>query len=410
MATAISPLPGHLIQLTPKSSKDAGAVPTYQYRKSRKAPWCAILRVAGFPIQSRSFDTKAQAKAWAEPLELRLRAQKRSGRSLPHGLHVGNLVQRYLNEVTPQHRGAETETLRLNRFLREDALAQILAVDVASKDVAKWRDGRLKQVTPGTVNRELNLLHRIFELARKEWGLSLLNPVADVSRPKAPPGRDRRLQPEEEKFLLLGAGTLRNHYLAPLIAFAIATAMRRGEIVALDWQHVQLEDKRIVIPAANAKSGKARTLPLYKTIRDILAGLVSVSAGRQSETRTSSSMFPKSGLVFNTTADGVKKAWQRSIAAALRLYKEQCKENGQTPNPDFLHDIHFHDLRHEGTSRLLERGLSLPEVQSITGHTMASMVQRYAHIRADTLADKLDAMEKPMPPPEEGELRDNGLV
>ena len=89
---------------------------------------------------------------------------------------------------------------------------------------------------------------------------------------------------------------------------------------------------------------------------------------------------------------------------------EQCKENGQTPNPDFLHDIHFHDLRHEGTSRLLERGLSLPEVQSITGHTMASMVQRYAHIRADTLADKLDAMEKPMPPPEEGELRDNGLV
>lgn len=113
-----------------------------------------------------------QAKAWAEPLELRrLRAQKRGGRSLPRGLHVGNLVQRYLNEVTPQHRGAETETLRLNRFLREDGLAQILAVDVASKDVAKWRDGRLKQVTPGTVNRELNLLHRIFELARKEWAL-----------------------------------------------------------------------------------------------------------------------------------------------------------------------------------------------------------------------------------------------
>lgn len=376
MATAISPLPGHLIQLTPKSSKDAGAVPTYQYRKSRKAPWCAILRVAGFPIQSRSFDTKAQAKAWAEPLELRLRAQKRSGRSLPHGLHVGNLVQRYLNEVTPQHRGAETETLRLNRFLREDALAQILAVDVASKDVASWRDQRLKRVKPATVNRELNMLHRIFELARKEWGLSLLNPVADVSRPKPPSGRDRRLKAEEEKFLLRGAVALHNNYLAPLIAFAIATAMRRGELVALDWRHVDWSEKRLLVPAVNTKTAKPRALPLYKSVRDILEAL-----GRKD-----------SGLVFGTTADGVKKAWQRALVVALRLYEKQCVENGQTPDPEFLRDLHFHDLRHEGTSRLLERGLSLPEVQSITGHTMASMVQRYAHIRADTLADKLDAM------------------
>lgn len=81
---------------------------------------------------------------------------------------------------------------------------EYIAVDVTPKDIAKWRDGRLKQVTPGTVNRELNLLHRIFELARKEWGLSLLNPVADVSRPKPPPGRERRLKAEEEKFLLRG--------------------------------------------------------------------------------------------------------------------------------------------------------------------------------------------------------------
>ncbi len=61
--------------------------------------------------------------------------------------------------------------------------------------------------------------------------------------------------------------------------------------------------------------------------------------------------------------------------------------------PGFLRDLHFHDLRHEGPSRLLELGLSLPEFQSITGHTMALMVQRYAHIYADTMADKLDALD-----------------
>ena len=359
-------------------------MPTYQHRKDRKAPWRALVRVAGFPVQSRSFDTKAKAKAWAEPLELRLRAKKHGGQHMPAGLRVGNLVERYLDEVAPQHRGADTELLRLRRFEREDALAQVLAADVTPRDVARWRDVRLKQVSPGTVNRELNLLHRIFEVARKEWGIAIVNPVADVSRPKQPLGRDRRLHPDEEKYLLQGAQALRNGYLVHLIPFAIATAMRRGEIVALDWQHVHWKEKRIVIPAANAKSGKARTLPLYKSVRDILTRLVA----RDSQPAT----FPKSGPVFGTTADGVKKAWGRAVAHAKTLYLADCKADGRKPDPDFLADCHFHDLRHEGTSRLVERGLSLPEVQSVTGHAMASMVQRYAHIRADILADKLDSM------------------
>ena len=350
----------------------------YHFVKGRKSPWRAHVRVAGFPAQSRSFATKAQAKAWAEPLELRLQSQKRAGQTAPHGLLVGSLVERYLTEVVPHHRGSASETLLLRRFQREDALAQVAVADVTPKDFASWRDQRMRRVKPATVNRELNMLHRIFELARKEWGLAVPNPVADIARPKVPPGRARRLSPDEEEFLLRGARSLRGSYMEHLVPFAIATAMRRGELVALDWRHVDWSAKRIIIPAENTKTTKPRTLPLYKTVRDILDNI-----GRKS-----------SGLIFCTTADGVKKTWQRSITAALRLYKGQCEEDGQAPDPDFLRDLHFHDLRHEATSRLLERGLSLPEVQSITGHTMASMVQRYAHLRADTLADKLDAMYK----------------
>lgn len=154
--------------------------------------------------------------------------------------------------------------------------------------------------------------------------------------------------------------------------------MRRGELVALDWRHVDWNEKRLLTPAENTKTAKPRTLPLYKSVRDILDAM-----GRKD-----------SGLVFGTTANGVKKAWLRALTAGIALYNEQCRENGQTPDPGFLRDLHFHDLRHEGTSRLLEHRLSLPEVQSITGHTVASKVRRYAHIRADTLADKLDAMER----------------
>ena len=87
----------------------------------------------------------------------------------------------------------------------------------------------------------------------------------DITRPKAPPGRVRRLNADEEKFLLLGAQSLRGSYMKHLIPFAVATAMRRGELVALDWRWVDWNDKRISIPADVTKNGKPRALPLYKT-------------------------------------------------------------------------------------------------------------------------------------------------
>ncbi|MDA8118507.1 MAG: site-specific integrase, partial [Gammaproteobacteria bacterium] len=363
----------------------------YRHIKGRKTPWRAHVRVTGFPAQSRSFATKAQARAWAEPLELQLKAQKRHGQTgVPHGLLVGDLVERYLTDVAPHHRGSHAEELRLRRFQREDALAQLGAAETTPKDFAVWRDRRLKKVKSSTVIRELNMLHRIYELARKEWGLAIANPIMDLTRPKAPPGRVRRLNADEEKFLLLGAQSLRAPYMKHLIPFAVATAMRRGELVALDWRWVDWSEKRISIPADVTKNGKPRALPLYKTVRDILEGIG----------------CRNSGSVFGTTADGIKKAWARSVAAALKLYGTTCAENGQPPDADFLRDIHFHDLRHEATSRLLELGLSLPEVQSITGHTMASMVQRYAHLRADTLADKLDAMKRDGAAPDDTQDQD----
>ena len=139
----------------------------YRHIKGRKTPWRAHVRVAGFPAQSRSFAIKA--RAWAEPLELQLKSQKRAGQTgIPHGLRVGDLVERYLADVAPHHRGSHAEELRLRRFQRDDALAQLGAAEATPKDFAGWRDQRLKKVKASTVIRELNMLHRIYELARKE--------------------------------------------------------------------------------------------------------------------------------------------------------------------------------------------------------------------------------------------------
>ena len=122
------------------------------------------------------------------------------------------------------------------------------------------------------MTRELNLLHHVFEVARKEWGIHVPNPVSDVSRPKSPPGRDRRLRPGEEAKLrdALQAverdesgrymSTTRNVWILPLVRLAIETGMRRGELLSLRWEHVDLARRTAYLP--DTKNGEPRTVPL----------------------------------------------------------------------------------------------------------------------------------------------------
>ena len=77
------------------------------------------------------------------------------------------------------------------------------------------------------------------------------------------------------------------------------------------------------------------------------------------------------GSVFPTTSDAIKRGFQRAVHRAN------------------IADLHFHDLRHEATSRLFERGLNIMEVAAITGHKSLAMLKRYTHLRAEDLAKKL---------------------
>jgi len=84
-----------------------------------------------------------------------------------------------------------------------------------------------------------------------------------------------------------------------------------------------------------------------------------------------------------------EKLWQRCKARALAAYQADCAKTAKKPDPAFLADLHFHDLRHEATSRLFEKGLGVMEVASMTGHKSLSMLKRYTHIEAEKLAKKL---------------------
>lgn len=80
---------------------------------------------------------------------------------------------------------------------------------------------------------------------------------------------------------------------------------------------------------------------------------------------------------------------QGGKGGGVAAYQTDCANAAKKPDPAFLAGLHFHDLRHEATSRLFEKGLGIMEVASMTGHKSLSMLKRYTHIEAEKLAKKL---------------------
>jgi integrase len=95
------------------------------------------------------------------------------------------------------------------------------------------------------------------------------------------------------------------------------------------------------------------------------------------------------GKVISLRADSITQAFDRAKERARETYQKECKKSGVKPNPDFLNDLRFHDLRHEATSRLFEKGLNPIEAASITGHKDLRMLKRYTHLDPTKLAIKL---------------------
>jgi hypothetical protein len=156
--------------------------------------WSVQVRRQGYTPQYKTLETKAQAQVWAREQEGRI-DQKQAPLDLRglRAMSLGDILRRYLSEITPSKRSAESERLRLGKLLR-DPLCDASLADLAPHALATYRDMRLLSVKPGTVRRELSLLHHALSIAQREWGVGLLrNPVELVSLPALNNARDRRL-------------------------------------------------------------------------------------------------------------------------------------------------------------------------------------------------------------------------
>jgi integrase len=334
--------------------------------RKRGDKWQARIQRRGQPDISKTFLDKRDAERWARAIERELDLGRYVCRNEVERATLGDLLRRYREEVTPTKRGSgpEIEAIRI-KAMERDKLAAVVLSALTAKHIADYRDRRLASVTPSTLLRDLQTLSACLNHARREWGMPIANPVADVRRPSPNKARARLLEPEEEARLLdaltrggrdaqgrFHAGT-RNPWIAPLVRLALETAMRRGELLALRWEHVNLTKATAHLPTS--KNGDARTVPLSPVAVKVLQGMPRDISGR----------------VFPTTALAVRKAFERAREAAG------------------LEDLHFHDLRHCAATRLAETVSNLIELASITGHRDLKMLARYYHPKAEDLAAKL---------------------
>ena len=317
--------------------------------------WRVKVRRRGFPDQTRSFDTKSAATSWAREIESEVDRGTFLDRTESERNTLGDMIERYLKEVTPMKKGAGPEDSRLRAFLRRP-ISKYKMSALSSAMFAQYRDERMEAVTAGTVNKELNHVSHVIETARREWGVVLpSNPIQLVRRPASPKSRERRLEGDEYERLLDACADARNPYLVPVVTLAIETAMRQSEIVSLRWKYVDLRKRVAYLP--DTKNGDSRGVPLSTAAVGVLKAL--------DRSEHSDAVFP--GL----TAEAIKRAYIRACARAN------------------IDGLHFHDLRHEATSRLFERGLDAMTVASITGHKTLQMLKRYTHLKAVDLAKKL---------------------
>ena len=319
--------------------------------------WQVQIIRQGFPPQYRTFDSKTQADAWTRRMESEMDAGVWRDRSEADRTTIEDALDRYLAEITP-HKAPQTiewqhmkaKALKSHKLART-ALSRIGGTQVS--DYIRFREGQ--GLNAHTILGELSLLSSLYNVARTTWGMSyLVNPVplAKAAKPKTPPGRERRLEGEEEARLIEAASP----ELTAVIRFALTTAMRRGEIASLQWNQVDLKRRCLALGAATTKNRTARTVPLSP---DAIAVLQSIPRRLD-------------GSVFGMTANAIRLAWTRAIA-----------KTG-------IRDLRFHDLRHEAISRLFENtDLDLMEIRQISGHKTLQMLSRYTHLRTSRLADRL---------------------
>ena len=316
---------------------------TYRRRNNR---WCAQVRKDSKTI-SKTFTLKIDAIRWAKETEIKLQ-QSSFVNYGSNKTKLSELLDKYENEVVPTLKSHKSDRCRIKAI--KPILGSLMLSELSPVLLAEYRNKRLENLSPQSVKHELSMINRTLLKATEEWGYSFPNGIPKAKYPALPTGRDRRLTKDEEERLL----SYCDPYLIDIIKVLQNTAMRIGELVKLTKDDINFEKRLAVL--SDTKNGDDRLVPLNSTAISSLTSIIQQSK----DTRLLSLRY----------------------SCISHRFTSACRKSG-------IEDYRLHDLRHEAISRLFERGFSIMEVSTISGHRSLASLKRYTHINPTSLLDRM---------------------
>lgn len=340
--------------------------------KTPSGTWKAVIRKTGWPTTAKTFRIKRDAEDWARRTEDEMVRGVYLSRAPSEKLTVASALKRYMDEVSITKKPTTQRSERFSAQRLEAFFGKYSMAAVSAELVAKYRDERLAEgKSNNTVRIELAMLGHLFRIAIQEWGIGLtFNPVANIRKPSPGAGRNRRLSPSEQLRLFEAVEAHSNPMLGWIVRLAVETGMRSAEISSLLRSQIDL-DRRLV-RLMDTKNGSPRLVPLTRAAAGVLRSALD-NPLRPADT----------DLVFFGEPGRDKK---RKPYVFQKLWADIVQDLG-------FEDLHFHDLRHEAVSRLVEAGMSDQEVAAISGHKSMQMLKRYTHLRTEDLVEKLDRLD-----------------
>lgn len=312
--------------------------------------------------ESATFPTKREAQDWANKRETEL-AAVRGGKVKRWTL--ADVMQKYADEVSPTKAGMRWEQTRI-KAVKADPLAKMVMQDIEPSDLAAWRDRRLKgtkevpAVKGSTVLRDIALLRAIWKRAKMgEWRYVDHEPWKEVTKPEDSRARTVVFKPGQPERIVKALGysggqpKSKREQAAVALLLALETAMRAGEIIGLEWEHVHLSRRVVHLP--ETKNGDPRDVPLSKRAIELIKAMQGIDEER----------------VFTLSS------------ALLDTYYRSGRELAQIEGPT------FHDARATAITKLSKK-LDLLELARMVGHRDPRSLMIYYRQTADEMASKLD--------------------
>lgn len=327
----------------------------------------AVVRKAGYATRSDIFPSRKAAYNWATEIERDMDHRSYKDPAKFAKDTIGSLFEKFRDEVVPNRKGARWDKVRINFLLREADFVKRRTLELTGKDLRDWRDARLDQIQPQSVNREMNLISKIFTHAIKEWDYPWkINPMREVGRPAGASGkaRKRRWHDDELDAILKAANydpekvpVKGMEYVPWGLLLIIETAMRPNEFCSAKVADVHLT--RRFIRLYDSKNGDPRDVPLSSKAVQIVGTLVK---GK----RPTDTLFPITSQTLSNYYRDVRKA------AGLKDA-----------------DLRFYDGKHEAISRMAPKFRDAVELSKVTGHRDLKSLSVYYNPTVDELADKL---------------------